>query len=47
MAGLDECQRLKATCAIGKTSFSANSFYRVVFYDPIKHFSMKKSKNYV
>ena len=37
--------QLKATGAIGKTSFSANSFYRVVFYDPIKHFSMKKSKN--
>ena len=33
--------------AIGKTSFIANSFYRVVFYDPIKHFSMKKSKNKV
>ena len=33
--------------AIGKTYFSANSFYRVVFYDPIKHFSMKKLKNKV
>ena len=49
MAGLDECQglNLNTTVAIGKTFFSANSFYRVVFYDPIKHFSMKKSKNKV
>ena len=39
--------QLKATGAIGKTYFSAKSFYRVVFYDPIKHFSMKKSKNKV
>ena len=33
--------------AIGKTYFSTNSFYRVVFYEPIKHFSMKKMKNKV
>ena len=38
---------VKAKEVLGKTSFIANSFYRVVFYDPIKHFSMKKLKNKV
>ena len=45
MAGLDECQRL---CARSEELISVQiPSTGWFFYDPIKHFSMKKSKNKV